>query len=423
MKRYLSMAVILGLVLSLLGTIPAAAATNPYIHETFETETSVTTSFAEWRETEGLDGTGAMYANYTSTRGDQIYQVSISDGAAIHSKDIKVSGWMKLDTTKTKLSDGTIYLLLKENGAGYNFVGNASADLASLNAGNWVYFEKIINWTGSFTDSDPYDPTTHAALTLQFRFAHQHGYIFNGLAADSPSTDTVNFWLDDITVEPADTVAESTDVYATGVSLSGNEIADETLTINYTFNTNSAKEEGDTVIRVKKEIATDAWATVATLTPENGSATYKIPQSALGTKLKFEVVPMTTDGIVGKVQSITTAGVIKSPYVVEVTTFEYVSGANRFRAIMNVENNLPGSADLKVFIAIVLYDENGCAVSSITKNAVAVAGADARATVQISAADVAGFAPIAKAKAFVLGGTNFYDTNMISYIDVLELEK
>jgi len=158
MKRYLSMAVILGLVLSFLSTIPAAAATNPYIHETFETETSVTTSFAEWRETEGLDGTGAMYANYTSN-GDQIYQVKLSDGAAIHNKDIKISGWIKLDTTKTKLKDATIYLyLFNQSGRGYSSVGNASADLASLNAGNWVYFEKVINWTGGFTDADAYNP-------------------------------------------------------------------------------------------------------------------------------------------------------------------------------------------------------------------------------------------------------------------------
>jgi len=221
MKKILSFVLALGMMLSMLSIIPAQAAPTedyPYIYEDFEADRGNTTGGVATWVNEGAHGTnGALYFNQTKDADD--INVFLPDHSIISGK-FKMSAWVKLDTTKTKLKGekfGFVFWAPATdtpdgkyddkpnhlNPSSWEMDWTVNVDKNALNRGEWVYVERIVeNWDGVMRHGI-YTPDAENAI---FKFAPRlgspgDGKIGNIVADDSP-TKSVCWYLDDFIVEP-----------------------------------------------------------------------------------------------------------------------------------------------------------------------------------------------------------------------------
>lgn len=219
MKKYFSLTMLLAMVLTLVSTVPAQAAldnTYPYIFLDYNTSvdqiektegTYGTTAVAEWAESKGVGGTGALKItdrNHNRNDGDLVTS-NLLDKESITRDSYKISGWVKLVHANKLDTDGNI--INGEDGKpaqweltndvtfgtvlNYGYTGGGTntysatkfsnistpSDLTQLTGGKWYYFEqtytKDVDTFTSQTASGTtytYDWTTSKNTNFQFRF-------------------------------------------------------------------------------------------------------------------------------------------------------------------------------------------------------------------------------------------------------------
>ncbi len=214
MKKIISFVLSLGMMLSMLSIIPAEAAiveNYPYIYEDFETGRGTASgSVATWvGDGAGVDGTnGALYFNMTKDATDANFELLDS---SIMTGKVKMSAWVKLDTTKTKLKDGASFGFVFWAPGTLNGVVTPTRWMTSwtvkkdnFNSGEWVYVEYILNnWNGIMNGNYVYTPE-HPGANIQFAprlGSPGDGKLASALAADSP-TQELCWYLDDFIIEP-----------------------------------------------------------------------------------------------------------------------------------------------------------------------------------------------------------------------------
>ena len=230
----------------------------------------------------------------------------------------------------------------------------------------------------------------------------------------------LTYYLDDITYEAyEEPVVEILPPKAVNVSVDGNAITDYEVYLYWELeSTNDGVD--NTFVRVSKILDNGQEATLAI---EPLMYAYTIPEIAEGAKLRFDILPGedTAEGIVyGDFVSVMTDKV-KPALTVTPELGAFNEEAGSVTGKLFVENNLQDT--LELFLVVALYDENDCAIRYEVKPVSVSTGAAENITVSVSTAAAEGFAPVAKAKAFVWGGTGVFDTDMTPYADVLVVEK
>ena len=239
--------------------------------------------------------------------------------------------------------------------------------------------------------------------------------LVNGGAAD------MTYYVDDFTVGESKEANVFPFPYAEDAMVTGNMLAGDTLTLEYTYVSEAGKEQGASFVRVVKELAGGDFVAGLFETEDNWFE-YTIPKEVSGSSIRFEILPVAKDGTPGVIERVPVV-VVKHPQVVQPSLSEFDAESASVTGSLYAENNAPGGEDLELFIVVAVYDKNGCAVRMNSKSVSIPAEDSAEIACTVSTAEEAGYAPIHKAKLYVWGGTDVFHTNMISYADTIEKEK
>ena len=221
MKKYISLALVLGMLLTVVGIIPAEAKAYeayPYIYSDFEDPASIADlstgqNDSKW-EAGGAGGSaGALHITQQNkgTGPMQDHQFKVPDAHFLVEGKFKMSAWVKLDTAKTKLKDQTFGFVFwapathateKPSSARW-MTGWTVAD-DRFNSGEWVYVEKIIDsWNGAMNSGWTMDPDAEGTFQFGVRLGSVGAGTFGGaVAEDSPSQTELSWYLDDFIIEP-----------------------------------------------------------------------------------------------------------------------------------------------------------------------------------------------------------------------------
>ena len=230
----------------------------------------------------------------------------------------------------------------------------------------------------------------------------------------------LTYYLDDITYEAyEEPVVEILPPKAVNVSVDGSAVTGYEV---YPYWDLESTNDGvdNTFVRVSKILDNGQEATLAI---EPLMYAYTIPEIAEGAKLRFDILPGedTAEGLIyGDFVSVT-MDKVKPELVIKPELGEFDAESGSVTGKLSVENNKQDTVD--VFMVIALYDENGAAIRFESKNISASSGAVENITVSVSTASGEGFAPVAKVKAYVWGGSDVFNTDMTPYTDVLIVEK
>ncbi len=216
MKRYLSIALILGMMLSLLSIVPVQAddaVAYPYMNYSFDTEddTSVISTNGpysiQWSEKGVGDSTGSLYFAMTGDGGD--YHMPITCPEILIGQKAKISCWVKLDTARSKVKSDKVKIILWGKTAtttahnAYQFDWSTTPS-KPFNSGEWAKIEYIVdNWDGTMSsDKDKLDISEVVSMSPRFGGnLPDSGNKVDALAADSPEN-VLAFWMDEVRVEP-----------------------------------------------------------------------------------------------------------------------------------------------------------------------------------------------------------------------------
>ena len=295
----------------------------------------------------------------------------------------------------------------------------------NLNSGEWVYVEKYFIWDGTMFDKGKYDEEKSAAISriCPRVGAYSGGVVDDGLAEDSP-TRTISYWIDNLILEPAIEMPEEPgeeefeNPYVEDASLTGNALTGHTLTLEYLCKNDAGKQLGTTYIRVVKEMASGDFVEEMFESEENRFE-YVVPERLAGNNLRFELLPITAEGIPGVIYKVA-VGTIKHAQVVKPSLEEPDVESASVTGNLYVENNVPGIENLDLFIVVAVYDKNGCAVRMNSKSVSVPAESSANVACTVSTTEEPEFAPVNKVKVFVWGGADVFHTNMFSYAAPLE---
>ena len=249
------------------------------------------------------------------------------------------------------------------------------------------------------------------------------------------------YYVDDVTFDLPDETTAHPEPYATDLSIAGDPIEGETLLFDYTFNSDEGLAEGNSVVRVLKDLGGGKYITLAQIVRTGGApVSFTIPESATDSKLRFEVMPVTvadSEEIItyGAIYA-TTSDTIKKAQVIEPVLNSFDAASSSITGRLYVENNVSGAETLNLVLIVVVCDENGGLINYGSK-AISVADANsgeialAVSTVVPSAMGV----EVAYAKAYVWGFSGelldtkavneitLFDSNMVSYAEPVVLEK
>ncbi len=242
----------------------------------------------------------------------------------------------------------------------------------------------------------------------------------------------LTYYLDDVAInkkaaaepEPDPEPTGYTLPYATDLSLESTNVVGGTATFRYEFQTELENVfEGNSVVRVMKELADGTSVTLAQLSAATNVYEYLIPETAIGGTLRFEIMPFTDGGVAGAVYKISADDMIKTAFTITPTLGEFDAASGSITGSLFVENNKADDSDMNMFLAIVLYDEDDGIIRFDSKPISVTKGNSDTITLSVTTADDPELKPIVKAKAFVWGGTGIFDTDMVSYADVIEVTK
>ena len=214
--------------------------------------------------------------------------------------------------------------------------------------------------------------------------------------------------------------------YVTDLALDTMNVEGSTAIISYRYRSEQSLSESGSVLRVLKKTDNGRFITIAQLAGESGVFEYTIPETEVGALLRYEILPIADKNgkrTGGAVYSIDAPAAVKKQLVVtsELGAFDLESGSVTGR--LYVENNKVDGTSVQVFLGIVLYDADD-EVIRITCKAVDVANMESISEVLSVGTTDDGLLPeIAKAKAFVWGGTDMVDTDMQSYAPMIEVKK
>ncbi len=213
MKRYISMALILGMMLSILSIIPVqaqdATAAYPYTNMTFDTSSDISAiqkgSFTVKSSDEGVGGSVGAASISCNSASITDYKLPIKSPEILVGRKAKISLWVKLDTAKTKVKqENKAWFIiwgktLESAKTSYRFATGTTS--GSFNSGEWVKIESILdNWDGTMNDGK-IDLSKGVTLSLRFGGTRDGTATSGIVAADSPQN-TLAFWLDEVRVEP-----------------------------------------------------------------------------------------------------------------------------------------------------------------------------------------------------------------------------
>ncbi|MFR8974427.1 MAG: hypothetical protein ACLVG9_00275 [Eubacteriales bacterium] len=167
MKKYISLALVLGMLLTVVGIIPAEAKAYeayPYIYSDFEDPSSLselksTQNDMEWVEGGAGGSAGALHITQKAAGTDGKGAMSdhyffVPDAHFMVNGKFKMSAWVKLDTAKTKLAKTNFGFAFW--GPAYDKSGQKNptrwmtgwtVDNEKFNNGEWVYVEKLLTGT------------------------------------------------------------------------------------------------------------------------------------------------------------------------------------------------------------------------------------------------------------------------------------
>lgn len=235
----------------------------------------------------------------------------------------------------------------------------------------------------------------------------------------------LTYYVDDVAIAPKEAPKPDYQLpYATNLSLESTNVVGGTATFRYDFQTELENVfEGNSVVRVMKELADGSSVTLAQLSASTNIYEYIIPESAIGGTLRFEIMPFTEGGVAGAVYKISADDMVKTAFTITPTLGEFDAASGSITGSLFVENNKADDSDMNMFLAIILYDEDNGVVRFDSKPISVTKGNSDTITLSVTTADDPELKPIVKAKAFVWGGTGIFDTDMVSYADVIEVTK
>ena len=234
----------------------------------------------------------------------------------------------------------------------------------------------------------------------------------------------LTYYLDDITFEKyEEPVTEVVPPKAVNAAVDGLAVTGGKVYPSWDLDSANGGLD-NTFVRVVKVMDNGEEATLAI---EPLLFVYTISEDLLGASLRFDILPaeeMEENDvkyyIYGDYVSVE-VGKVKPAMVITPTLGEFDAVNGSVTGKLYVENNTQDS--LELFMVVALYDANDCAIRYEAKPISVDGGLDDDITVSVSTAAVEGFADVAKAKAFVWGGTGVFDTDMTPYADVLVVEK
>ncbi len=214
MKRYISMALILGMMLSILSIIPVqakdATALYPYTNLTFDTNADISefsqNGFSVRHSNVGIGG--SVGSAYLETNGASFwdYQINIKHPEILVGRKAKISIWVKLDTTRTKVKqDRTASIIiwgptLESSSQSYYFPAGVTVS-NSFNSGEWVKIECVLdNWDGMMSGK-MLDLSKKVSMTVRLGGPSWSNNKADFVAADSPQN-VISYWMDEVRVEP-----------------------------------------------------------------------------------------------------------------------------------------------------------------------------------------------------------------------------
>lgn len=284
MKKLLSLSLILAVVLSLVGILPAEAKPYedyPFVYEPFETDDLAVqqaagliscggaTSF-QW----SADGAGGSNGSLSVTESGSFshMQFPINSSSMIVGQRIRYSCWIKpvdLDF-KNKKVDFYIYGQSAKGTTGWN---TASVSNVNLKQGEWVYVETEKVWNGSLynnnatateggTDFD-FDITKNMRIEIRIGSGNVANEVPDGSGATS-----LTYLLDDVIVEPVNDKGEVIETEENGL-FKGSSF-DDTASLSAW-----SKTSGELIMELANEEGPDGSPNYANLnTPETGTPAY-----------------------------------------------------------------------------------------------------------------------------------------------------
>ncbi len=216
--------------------------------------------------------------------------------------------------------------------------------------------------------------------------------------------------------------------YATNLTLDATNVVGGTATFSYEYQTEVDAFEGKSVVRVMKELPDGKSVTLAQLSAATNVYEYVIPEAAIGGTLRFEIMPFTEGDknsapVSGAVYQIKASEMIKTAYTITPTLGAFNAASNSITGTLFVENNKSDGSDMNMFLAIILYDDEDGVIRFDSKPISVSKGNSDTITLSVTTADDPELKPVTKARAFVWGGTGIFDTDMISYADMIEVTK
>lgn len=220
MKRILSLVLVLGMMLTLLGIIPAKAAGEPeypYTNYTFDTADDVTgedAPFSVWSSTYNItfagNGTGVGGSNgaaYAKCVHDAFsrYYIAVDCPEILVGRKAKVSLWFKLDDSITLVSGKQQIQFIvygkDVDGGSSEYYGLTSAQY-NFNSHNWTYVEVIAdNWDGKLYNGKQMDVTQPIKIEPRIGSGNPADVVVGGVS----DTQNLAYYLDEFRVEPIPT--------------------------------------------------------------------------------------------------------------------------------------------------------------------------------------------------------------------------
>lgn len=214
--------------------------------------------------------------------------------------------------------------------------------------------------------------------------------------------------------------------YVTDLALDTINIEGSTAHISYSYQSEMNQAEAGTVLRVLKKTENGRFVALAQMTGENGIFEYTIPETEIGAELRYEIFPIAMRGgkrTGGAVYSIDAPEAVKQQLIVTSELGAFNPESNSITGKLYVENNRVDGTSVQVFLGIVLYDAED-EIIRIACRPVQVENMESvNEVLSVSTADNSEQSAIAKAKAFVWGGTDMVNTDMHSYAPMIEVRK
>lgn len=226
------------------------------------------------------------------------------------------------------------------------------------------------------------------------------------------------FLIDDITFVDKDKASQEAEVdphpRAESASISGDSVAGGTLDISYTFVSEAEKMEGQSVLRALISEDGKNYATLGQYVTDWESASYTVPDVAIGKYLKLELAPMDETNQMGQLVTFD-MGVIKKAFEIIPKITDWSESTGAVNGSVKIACNLSSFGEQNVVVILALYDENNTLVGMSVKPITVSNGYDDTVTVSASLSGT----NAASAKMFVWSGKSLQDAGEKSYSEAV----